>query len=526
LERALVEAEDDARGETLTQLADTELRLGCFDAAVAHASEALELGVAPEIRVAACVAAAHAIALSASTPTALELLAAETEQIGEHRVDLQFGLRAEAATLRACAGTAGDPDEADVSATLAGTTPAERVLLGVCAADHVLRATASAPHVRELCARALGVDSAAEATASYFAGFAALRSDAGELVEPLLGNDPPATEIPADARVVRLALDAQLAFTRGELDRARRVALDVLEHVAATPDSALARRIRTDTLATLVLAALAAARREDAGEALTELSEQDNANASDVAALRVAVALADDGLDTAIDAAHALDAPPSGLTGPGLAGREWAALAWHAAGDRDSALAHATAHLDHARLWGGASLLGSALTVCGVVAAGGEQLGPLEEAVAILAETPSSLALARATIELGSALRRAGRRRDARERLVEAADLAYRCGAEALSIRARAELVSLGARPRRATFSGIDALTVSEHRVATLAAAGMTNRAIAHELTVSAKTVSGQLSAVYRKLDVHDRAALAAVMAEAAARSDAEAVEG
>ena len=43
----------------------------------------------------------------------------------------------------------------------------------------------------------------------------------------------------------------------------------------------------------------------------------------------------------------------------------------------------------------------------------------------------------------------------------------------------------------------------------------MTNRAIAQELTVSAKTVSGQLTAVYRKLDVHDRAALAAAMAEA-----------
>ena len=40
----------------------------------------------------------------------------------------------------------------------------------------------------------------------------------------------------------------------------------------------------------------------------------------------------------------------------------------------------------------------------------------------------------------------------------------------------------------------------------------MTNREIAKELTVSVKTVSGQLAAVYRKLDVHDRAALAAAM--------------
>lgn len=77
------------------------------------------------------------------------------------------------------------------------------------------------------------------------------------------------------------------------------------------------------------------------------------------------------------------------------------------------------------------------------------------------------------------------------------------------------ELVSLGARPRRAAFSEVGSLTVSELRVARLAAARMTNRAIAPELTVSAKTVSGQLTAVYRKLDVHDREALAAAMAQA-----------
>ena len=40
----------------------------------------------------------------------------------------------------------------------------------------------------------------------------------------------------------------------------------------------------------------------------------------------------------------------------------------------------------------------------------------------------------------------------------------------------------------------------------------MTNREIAYELTVSAKTVAGQLTAVYRKLDVHDRAALTETM--------------
>ncbi|HEY8868114.1 MAG TPA: hypothetical protein VIM30_01840 [Candidatus Limnocylindrales bacterium] len=49
----------------------------------------------------------------------------------------------------------------------------------------------------------------------------------------------------------------------------------------------------------------------------------------------------------------------------------------------------------------------------------------------------------------------------------------------ALAVRAREELVSAGARPRRERLSGIDALTASERRVAQMAAAGMTNREIA-----------------------------------------------
>jgi DNA-binding CsgD family transcriptional regulator len=200
---------------------------------------------------------------------------------------------------------------------------------------------------------------------------------------------------------------------------------------------------------------------------------------------------------------------------PGLAWRPWVALAHHGAGEDDLALFHATAHLEHARAWTGPSLLGTALTVRGQLATGGEQVELLEEAVAILERTPAALRLARARIELGSALRRLGRRHEAREQLEQAADLAHRCRAEALSARARTELVAVGARPRRAAFSGVGALTASEHRVALLAASGLTNRAIARELTVSAKTVSGQLSAAYRKLDIHDRAALAAVMGEA-----------
>ena len=231
-----------------------------------------------------------------------------------------------------------------------------------------------------------------------------------------------------------------------------------------------------------------------------------------VISLRVALALGRSEPADAITYAADLEGGPAGIAAPGISWRLWGALAHHATGDAAMAVALADAQLDDARRWGCPSLHGRALAVRGIVDPGSERLRHLEAAVATLARTPARLEEARAIIELGAALRRARRRRAAREQLIRGADLAHRCGADALSARARAELVAAGARPRRTAFTGVDSLTRSELRVAQLAAAGMTNREIASELIVSVKTVSGQLTAVYRKLDVHDRAALAAVM--------------
>jgi DNA-binding CsgD family transcriptional regulator len=52
------------------------------------------------------------------------------------------------------------------------------------------------------------------------------------------------------------------------------------------------------------------------------------------------------------------------------------------------------------------------------------------------------------------------------------------------------------------------ALTASEHRVAELAASGMTNREIASALFISPKTVETNIGRVYRKLGIHRRAEL------------------
>jgi DNA-binding NarL/FixJ family response regulator len=116
---------------------------------------------------------------------------------------------------------------------------------------------------------------------------------------------------------------------------------------------------------------------------------------------------------------------------------------------------------------------------------------------------------AQAHAELGAALRRAGRRLEAREPLRLAVDLAHRAGATALEEHALAELRAAGARPRRRLISGPDALTRRERRIAELAAAGRPNREIAEVLVVTLGTVEYHLRNAYRKLGIESRRQLA-----------------
>jgi DNA-binding CsgD family transcriptional regulator len=52
---------------------------------------------------------------------------------------------------------------------------------------------------------------------------------------------------------------------------------------------------------------------------------------------------------------------------------------------------------------------------------------------------------------------------------------------------------------------GVESLTASERRVAELASEGRTNREIAQSLFVTARTVEGHLTNVFRKLDLDSR---------------------
>jgi len=141
---------------------------------------------------------------------------------------------------------------------------------------------------------------------------------------------------------------------------------------------------------------------------------------------------------------------------------------------------------------------------------------PARRAVEVLAEaldlaesTPRRPVTVRVLASYGAALRRVDRITEAREALYRAVDMAGEMGMERLRDRARHELVLAGGRPRRTRVTGPQSLTAAQQQVARLAAAGRSNRQIAEELFVTIKTVETHLAAVYRKLGIATRDALA-----------------
>ncbi|MEZ7237933.1 LuxR C-terminal-related transcriptional regulator [Rhodococcus sp. GXMU-t2271] len=125
------------------------------------------------------------------------------------------------------------------------------------------------------------------------------------------------------------------------------------------------------------------------------------------------------------------------------------------------------------------------------------------------ARSPSPFDTARTALCFGERLRRAGRRRDAREHL-EAAFVAFRhIGARTWAAQAATELGAVGRPVDGSAPAAGHRLTPQELQVARLAAHGGTNREIAEELFLSVKTIEMHLGRLYRKLGVRSRTQLA-----------------
>lgn len=121
----------------------------------------------------------------------------------------------------------------------------------------------------------------------------------------------------------------------------------------------------------------------------------------------------------------------------------------------------------------------------------------------------SPFELARTLLVKGQVHRRRKEKLLARDTLTRALEIFEKLGSPIWADRARAELRRIGLARSRA-----DQLTSTEQQVATLAASGLTNRAVAERAFISPKTVETNLARVYQKLGIHSRAELGRAMAQ------------
>jgi DNA-binding CsgD family transcriptional regulator len=131
-----------------------------------------------------------------------------------------------------------------------------------------------------------------------------------------------------------------------------------------------------------------------------------------------------------------------------------------------------------------------------------------ERALEHYAKIERRLERARALLTKGQVHRRFKQKSLAKRELTAALELFEGLGAGGFATRTRTELSRIGLRPPAAT-----GLTETERRIAELTATGRTSAEIAGVLFLSTKTVSANLTRIYRKLNVRNRAELTALLA-------------
>ncbi len=115
---------------------------------------------------------------------------------------------------------------------------------------------------------------------------------------------------------------------------------------------------------------------------------------------------------------------------------------------------------------------------------------------------------ARIQLTFGERLRRMKATTDARTHLTAALDTFQRLGAAPWAARAGSELRATGLTIGHLAGTGPASLTPQQRKIATLAAAGLTNKQIGERLYLSPRTVATHLHQLFPKLGVTTRAAL------------------
>ncbi|MGE4427089.1 MAG: AAA family ATPase [Solirubrobacteraceae bacterium] len=516
LRRALREPpEDGSYAAVLTELGDTEWLAGEeLDVAVEHLTDALERTTDLAERPQRALALHRALFAVGRVIDAVDLLEAELERIdGILDPDVVLRVEAELASIALL-----HPDTVGRAGTrlaaherLPGRTPTELLQLANVACWKWARGTAEETVAfarRSLADARIQAADPSDAMPIYEALWALAHTDELELAGTVLKD----TLADARARGSVFGITTSCSLLTLLALRAGDTATAVAEAHAAARLPGLSGFVRPPLFGYLARALVWRGDPDGAEQAIDEsgcgpdLPEFVCLNP--VFGARGHLRLAQGRIDEALADFRELGARSArvGLRNPEDGWRLGAVEALVRLDRRTEAVAVAREQLELAHAWGTTSAVGVAAHALAV--AEDADVDAFVAAERTLAASSARLEHARCLVDLGVRLRHDGRRTEAREPLRRGLEMARRCGAEPLTRRAHDELLVAGARPRRLMFSGVDALTPSEQRVARMAADGRTNREIAQELFVTPKTVENQLGRVYGKLGVASRSAL------------------
>jgi DNA-binding CsgD family transcriptional regulator len=522
-ERALAEPPRSAtKPAVLLELGSAELRLGGGAGAIGHLTSAAGLISEPAPRATAARLLANALDWSGDADAAVDAIESALEVVAPHDRELALLLEAD---LAAHAQEASLERRAPATlrlqrfAALEGVSPAERLVLASIAFERARASESEREAVAQLEGALAGgrlLDEHLVDVAGTFylllVGLAA--TDALDLAAKCVEQAVVDARAHASVPALAFALEFRgwVSLRRGAIADAEDDARTALE-LLVSRDVELGQAF---ALATLVEALVEDGEVEAAERALRDSGRADdippglafNALLEARGLLRVAQDRPREGLDDLIEFGRR-DALWGGANPLAARWRSRASLALAAVGEGERARELALDDLERARRWGAASGIGVALRALALVEGGQSSTERLRAAVDVLAESPARLEHARALVDLGAALRRSNRRSEARGILQQGLDLAVRCSAGALAGRARIEVRAAGGRTADPQSTGVEQLTVSERRVAELAAAGHSNREIAQTLFVTRKTVETHLGHVYRKLGIRGRGRLA-----------------